>query len=114
MQYRIVARRGTLVFGGVSFSTRPAIYEMSAEEVSVIHSLYGDRLLLELVEPEAVVQESQAAADDGEPEEPEPEHLEPEQEAGEPDRVESGRPRIRRRSAAAGPPSGEHGESEGV
>ena len=52
MQYRIVARRGTLVFGGVSFSTRPAIYEMSAEEVSVIQSLYGDRLLLELVEPE--------------------------------------------------------------
>ena len=98
MQYRIVARRGTLVFGGVSFSTRPAIYEMSAEEVSVIHSLYGDRLLMELLEPEAVVQEPQAT----------------EQEAGEPDRVGSGRPRSRRRSAAAGPPSGEPGESQGV
>ena len=95
MQYRIVARRGTLVFGGVSFSTRPAIYEMSAEEVSVIQSLYGDRLLMELVEPEQ-------------------EDLEPEQEAGEPDHVESGRPRSRRRSAAAGPPSGEPGESQGV
>ena len=106
MRYRGVTKRGTLVFGGVSFSTRPAIYEMSAEEVSVIHSLYGDRLLLELVEPEAVVQEPEAA-DDGEAEEPE-------QEAGEPDHVESGRPRSRRRSAAAGPPSGEPGESEEV
>ena len=106
MRYRGVTKRGTLVFGGVSFSTRPAIYEMSAEEVSVIHSLYGDRLLLELVEPEAVVQEPEAAD--------EPDHLEPEQEAGEPDHVESERPRSRRRSAAAGPHSGEHDESEGV
>ena len=113
MQYRIVARRGTLVFGGVSFSTRPAIYEMSAEEVSVIQSLYGDRLLMELVEPEAVVQEPEAA-DGPEADEPEQEDLEPEQEAGEPDHVESGRPRSRRRSAAAGPPSGEPGESQGV
>ena len=52
MQYRGVARRGTLVFGGVSFSTTPAIYEMSANEVSVLQSLYGDRLSLEALEPD--------------------------------------------------------------
>ena len=52
MQYRGVARRGTLVFGGVSFGPVPAIYEMSADEVSVLQELYGDRVSLELLEPE--------------------------------------------------------------
>ena len=52
MQYRGVARRGTLVFGGVSFGPIPAIYEMSADEVSVLQELYGDRVSLELLEPE--------------------------------------------------------------
>ena len=52
MQYRGVTKRGTLVFGGVSFGPVPAIYEMSADEVSVLQELYGDRVSLELLEPE--------------------------------------------------------------
>ena len=41
-----------MVFGGVSFGAIPAIYEMSADEVSVLQELYGDRVSLELLEPE--------------------------------------------------------------
>ena len=41
-----------MVFGGVSFGPIPAIYEMSADEVSVLQELYGDRVSLELLEPE--------------------------------------------------------------
>ena len=52
MQYRGVTRRGTLVFGGVKFSTQPRLYQMTAEEASVLQSLYGDRLTLEALEPD--------------------------------------------------------------
>ena len=41
-----------MVFGGVSFGPVPAIYEMSADEVSVLQESYGDRVSLELLEPE--------------------------------------------------------------
>ena len=34
MRYRGVARRGTLVFGGVSFDSRPKVYEITSEEVA--------------------------------------------------------------------------------
>ena len=95
MRYRGVARRGTLVFGGVSFDSRPKVYEITSEEVAILHSHYADRVALELLEPEVAVAEP----------EPDPE---------EPNTEESGRRRIRRRDQVESDPSPEDEEPEGA
>ncbi len=70
MRYRGIARRGTLVFGGVSFSTPPAIYQMSSEEASILQTLYGDQVSLELLEPEPMSGAQTALKDESERERP--------------------------------------------
>ena len=69
-----------MVFGGVSFGAIPAIYEMSADEVSVLQELYGDRVSLELLEPEPAGRPRErrrgAAAAGAEEPEQEPEEVE--------------------------------------
>ena len=57
MQYRAVTRRGTLVFGAVEFTTTPRLYELSPEEAAILQKLYGQRLVLELLEPQPVASE---------------------------------------------------------
>ena len=52
MQFRGVTRRGTLAFGGVTFTTAPRLYEMTSEEAATLQKLYGDWLSLEPLEPE--------------------------------------------------------------
>ena len=95
MRYRGVARRGTLVFGGVSFDSRPKVYEITSEEVAILQSHYGDRVALELLEPEVAVAEP----------EPDPE---------EPNTEESGRRRSRRRDQVESDPSPGDEEPEGA
>ena len=52
MQFRGVSKRGSLVFGGLTFTTTPRIYEMTADEAAIIQDLYGDRVSLEPLEQE--------------------------------------------------------------
>ena len=47
MQVRGVTKRGSLEFNGLRFSTTPAVYEMTADELAVLQTLHGDRLSLE-------------------------------------------------------------------
>ena len=46
-----VTKRGSLEFNGLRFSTTPAMYEMSADELAVLQTLHGDRLSLEPLGP---------------------------------------------------------------
>ena len=51
MQVRGVTKRGTLEFNGLRFSTVPAMYEMTADELAALQTLHGDRLSLEPLGP---------------------------------------------------------------
>ena len=51
MKIRGVAKRGTLEFNGLRFSTTPAMYELTSDEAAVLQNLHGDRLTLEYLEP---------------------------------------------------------------
>ena len=62
MQFRGVSKRGSLVFGGLNFTTTPRIYEMTADEAAIIQDLYGDRVSLEPLEHEVEPTTSQAVS----------------------------------------------------
>ena len=57
MQVRGVTKRGSLEFNGLRFSTTPAMYEMTADELAVLQTLHGDRLSLEPLGPLAAAPE---------------------------------------------------------
>ena len=86
MKIRGVAKRGTLEFNGLRFSTTPAMYELSADEAAMLQTLHGDRLVLELLEPEPTPTVAMTVMDEA--------SEEPAQES------EPGRPQRPRRSVA--------------
>lgn len=77
MQFRGVSRRGSLVFGGIAFTTTPRLYEMTPDEAAVIQGLYGDRISLEPLEREAVEPQAETMPLDEEGAEVEPEDIQP-------------------------------------
>ena len=74
-QYRAHVKVGRLVVAGVVFNTQPTLYELSSGEASRLRRLYGDRLVMDIMEdPEPL--ETWGLDGWGEPgrnEEPEPE-----------------------------------------
>ena len=49
-QYRAHVKVGRLVVAGVVFNTQPTLYELSSGEASNLRRLYGDRLVMDLME----------------------------------------------------------------